>query len=56
MKEMELEEIKKDKRKGRKVVVNPDSYVAKEIFYQTCLLKDLRDDILEIKGLLLKQS
>lgn len=52
-KEIRLAEIKKDKNKGIPVRINPDSLVAKEIEYQTCLLKEIQEemhhDLTEIK-------
>lgn len=58
-KEIELTEIKKDKHKGIPVRINPNSLVAKEIEYQTCLLKEIQEemhrDLVEIKKLLQKK-
>lgn len=48
-KEIELSEIKKDRQKGIPVRINPDSRVAKEIEYQTYLLKEIQDEIRSIK-------
>lgn len=45
-------EIKKDKNKGIPVRINPDSLVAKEIEYQTCLLKEVQEDIQSITTLI----
>lgn len=42
--------------KGLKVRIDPESYVAKEIFYQTALLQLMSNDIKEIKRLLLKSN
>lgn len=55
-KELELEEIKKDIKNGIPVRINPNSYVAKEIFYQTLILKNIERDVAEIKRLLLKSN
>lgn len=44
-KEIELEEIKKDRKKGIPVRINPNSLVAKEIEYQTYLLKKILEEI-----------
>lgn len=38
-KKRELEEIKKDGKKGFPIRINPKSYFAKELSYQTVLLK-----------------
>lgn len=58
-KEIKLAEIKKDKYKGIPVRINPNSLVAKEIEYQTCLLKEIQEemhrDLVEIKKLLQKK-
>lgn len=51
-KEIKLAEIKKDKNKGIPVRINPDSLVAKEIEYQTCLLKEVQEDIQSITTLI----
>lgn len=51
-KEIELSEIKKDRQKGIPVRINPDSRVAKEIEYQTYLLKEIQDEIRSIKKML----
>lgn len=44
-KEIELEEIKKDRKNGVPVRINPNSLVAKEIEYQTYLLKEILEEI-----------
>ena len=54
-KEIELEEIKKDKKNGISIRINPNSYVAKEIQYQTCFLKRIDENLREIKMLLQKK-
>ena len=51
-KEINLAEIKKDKNKGIPVRINPNSLVAKEIEYQTCLLKEVQEDIQSITTLI----
>lgn len=51
-KEIKLAEIKKDKHKGIPVRINPNSLVAKEIEYQTCLLKEVQEDIQSITTLI----
>lgn len=43
-KEIELAEIKKDKKNGIPVRINPNSMVAKEIEYQTYLLKEIKEE------------
>lgn len=44
-KEIELAEIKKDRNKGIPVRINPNSRVAKEVEYQTHLLKEIQKEI-----------
>lgn len=51
-KEIKLAEIKKDKHKGIPVRINPNSLVAKEIEYQTYLLKEVQEDIQSITTLI----
>ena len=55
-KEMELQEIKKDNKNGIPIRINPKSYVAKEILYQTFILKGIERDISDIKRLLKKSN
>lgn len=56
MKEEQLKNFSKDKKKGIPVRINPDSYYAKEIEYQTILLKDIKAEIDDIKRLLNKSN
>lgn len=51
-KEIELREIEKDKEKGIPVRINPNSYVAKEIFYQTLVLKNIEQSLYELKKMI----
>ena len=53
-KKAELDNCKKDK--GIKVSIHPDSYIFKEITYQTCLLKSIESELHEIKMLLSKEQ
>nr|DAE01448.1 MAG TPA: hypothetical protein [Siphoviridae sp. ctQtc11] len=55
-KENELKELKKDKKKGMPVRLNPNSYYAKELEYQTIILKNIQKDLREIKRLLEKHK
>lgn len=52
--DIQRKDISKDK--GLKVRIDPESYVAKEIIYQTALLQVISRDIREIKRLLLKSN
>lgn len=51
-KKNELEAIKKDRKNGIPVRVNSDSYFAKEISYQTVLLKQVIENQTQIKQML----
>lgn len=55
-KENELKELKKEKKKGIPVRLNPNSYYAKELEYQTLLLKNIQRGLLDIKKLLSDKS
>lgn len=48
-KKNELEAIKKDRKNGIPVRVNSDSYFAKEISYQTVLLKQVIENQMQIR-------
>ena len=56
MKEEQLNNFSKDKKKGIPVRINPDSYYAKEIEYQTILLKEIKVELDNIKRLLNKSN
>lgn len=51
-KRLELEEIKKDRKKGIPVRINPNSMTSKEIAYQTILLKQVLEKQNEIISML----
>jgi hypothetical protein len=51
-KRKELEAIKKDRKNGIPVRVNSDSYFAKEITYQTVLIKQVLENQMQIKQML----
>ena len=51
-KRLELEEIKKDRKKGIPVRINPNSMASKEIAYQTILLKQVLENQNEIISML----
>ena len=53
-KKQELEACKKDK--GIKVSIHTDSYIFKEITYQTCLLKSIENELHEIKMVFTKEQ
>ena len=55
-KENELKELKRDKYKGIPIRLNPKSYYAKELEYQTLILKKIQNDLREIKRLLEKHK
>lgn len=56
LKEIELKELKKDKTKGIPLRINPKSYIAKEIEYQTIILKGIAHSLEEVKMLLQKKQ
>ena len=51
-KKNELEAIKKDRKNGIPVRVNSDSYFAKELTYQTVLIKQVLENQMQIKQML----
>lgn len=56
MKKIELESMKKDRKYGIPVRINPNSYVAKELFYQTILLKQLKTELDSLMSIVKKNS
>lgn len=56
IKEIEKKEYEKDRKKGIKVRINPESYAVKELEYQTLLLREIKQGLEEIKMLLKKPS
>lgn len=56
IKEIEKKEYKKDRKKGIPVRINPESYAVKELEYQTLLIREIKQDLDEIKMLLQKRS
>ena len=56
IKKIEKENYRKDIRKGIPVRINPESYAVKELEYQTILLREIKNDLDEIKMSLQKRS
>jgi len=54
--QLEKENAEKAKRtEKRKVSINPDTYIAKEILYQTAILKSIQHEVITIRQLLDKK-
>ena len=53
---IQRDEAEKEKRKGKLVNIDPDSFVAKEILYQTAVLKKIEEDTAAIRLLLEKRQ